>query len=398
MARAVMSIAEFQQASRFWPLDDKDVQDSKELSGKAQSIIQIVEDLHKLLFLPVYETPIKQPLQPLVATRFTKPEEKPAYVAEILTITEGLKGQPAETERLIRKDSAAPPSMLITNGLILLNHAKDDLLSIYGNHSRSLLLMPLVYFYSDQGRYVRSLLYGMLYWLNYGSQSKDVLDRKLLFSSHRGAFEQVVLEHKEEIIRRITRRLGSGSEVTYPTARYFHGLLKLLIKHNDQIESDEFRSDHSQLIETLGKQDAKALPQNLETAGRIFTLTQKTIVNVKEYLDMFRLCKICDGRYYPGLFTQADHIEPHGKGGKTAVHNARNTHPFCNNNRQKIEQIRNGTLTIELPAFNDEGKPVQLSFLDFFDEVTEMTDDPAASLVEEDDDDENSGGEDEENN
>jgi len=395
MARAVMSIAEVQQADRFWPLNDEEVRDSKELSEKAQSIIRIVNELNDLLFSPMYETPIKNPVQPLVATPFTKPETKPAYVAEILTITEGLKGRPAETERLIQKDRDAPPSVLIASGLTLLKHAKDDILSVYGNNPRSLLLMPLVYFYNDQGRYVRSLLYGMLYWLNYGSQNKDVFNRKILFSSHRRAFEQVVIERKEEIIGRITRRIGSGSEVTYQTARYFHGLLKLLINHSDQAASDEFKLSHKDLIENLGKPNGQVSPQKQDSASRIFTPAQKTTVNVKDYLTMFPKCEICEGRYYPGLPTQADHKKEYRKGGKTIVDNARNTHPFCNNNREKIEQVRGGALTLNLPAFNDAEILVQQLSLNFFDEATAMAGDTDASSdtegeeISDNDDDEN---------
>jgi hypothetical protein len=296
LARAVMSIAEVQQAGRFWPLDDEEVRNSKDLSEKAVTIIQLVKDLHNLLFQPIYETPIRRPVQPLVATPWTRPETKPAYVAEILTITEGLKGQPSETERLIQKDSGAPPSILLTNALTTLKHAKDDISSIYANSSRSLVLMPLVYFYNDQGRYVRSLLYGMLYWLNFGSPSKDVHNRQILFSAHRRALEKILIEYKEEIIRRITRRIGSGSEVTYPTARYFHGLLKLLIKHNDQIDTDVFKLEHMQLIETLDKKDSKPPRQDLDSAGRNFTRTQKAMVNVSDYLKMFMECVISDNR------------------------------------------------------------------------------------------------------
>ena len=94
---------------------------------------------------------------------------------------------------------------------------------------------------------------------------------------------------------------------------------------------------------------------------------------------------------------QVDHIEPHGKGGKTAARNARNTHPFCNNNRPKIEQVSSGTLMLELPAFNDKEQLVQqLSFLDFFDDATEMDEDPDIPLSQEDD--EITDNDDEENN
>lgn len=381
MARAVMSIAEVQQASRFWPLDDKAIEKSKQLSEKAQAIIERVKSLHELLFLPVYETPIRQPQQPLVATPFTKPEAKPAYVAEVLTITEGLKGQPAETDKLIQRDSGASSPELVEHGLVLLNHAWDDLSSIYGASPRSLSMMPLVYFYSDQGRYVRSLLYGMLYWMNYGAQ-KEIFDRRLIFTVHRRAFEGIILTRKEEIITRIARRIGSGYEVTYPTARYYHGLLKLLIKHDDVTDSTGFAADHKQLIETLGKKDVASAPRKPESTRPTFTRTQKTTVNVGEYIEMFRECEICGGRYYPGLFTQADHIEPRSKGGKTAVWNARNTHPFCNNNRDKIDQVLNKAIAIELPAFNDSDEPIQLSFLDF---GSDMESEETDGLGDEDD-------------
>jgi len=210
----------------------------------------------------------------------------------------------------------------------------------------------------------------MLYWMNYGSQ-KEVLERKLLFSVHRKAFEETIINSKEEIITRISRRIGSGSEVTYPTARYFHGLLKLLTKHSDLIESTEFRSHHEQLIETLGKK--KSLPEyeERESKSRIFTSSQKTTTNIKDYLLMFNECGICRGRYFPGMFTQADHIEPRKKGGKTTTANARNTHPFCNNNREKIEKLLKGDLVLALPAFNDADTTTQLSFLDFFNEGLE---------------------------
>ena len=394
LARAVMSIAEVQQANRFWPIDDEEVRLDTVLSEKAVNIIQLVKDLNDLLFDPVYETPIKQPIQPLVATPFTKPETRAAYVAEILTITEGLKGQPAETERLIKKDTGAPPSLLINNGLTLLKHAKDDLSNVYGLSPKSVLLMPLVYFYNDQGRYVRSLLYGMLFWMNSGSPNKDIHNRKLLFSAHRSAFETVLLEHKEEIIKRITRRIGSGSEVTYPTARYLQGLLKLLIRHNDDITSDEFKSEHKDLIKNLNERNLRTAPQTLESSSRLFTPTQKAIVNVKEFVDMFPKCQICGGRYHPGLFTQMDHKKDHSKGGATSVSNARNTHPFCNNNKIKIEQLRAGTLSVELSAFDDkEDWPQQMSFLDFFDSVTSTAED--SSDVTDEDDDENLDAEDE---
>jgi hypothetical protein len=46
-----------------------------------------------------------------------------------------------------------------------------------------------------------------LYWLNHGSENRDILDRKRLFSANRGAFETVLLEHKQTIINELVASL-----------------------------------------------------------------------------------------------------------------------------------------------------------------------------------------------
>jgi 5-methylcytosine-specific restriction endonuclease McrA len=373
-ARTVMSIAQISDAEHCWPIRDLEVKKNEELQRKITLILEKVRSLHELLFTPVYETPIRDPRQPLLATPYTKPEIKPAYLAELLTIVEGKKGQKPETEKLIKKDRLASTRQIINNGLQLIEDATGILSNIYGNSPRSLALMPLVYFYNIQGIFVRSLLYGLLYWLNEGSENRDVLHRKLLFSIHRAAFEEVLLQKKDIIIRRIGRRIGSGPEVTYPTARYYQGLLKLLIQHNDNVESQEFQTAHERLIETLDKDKSDEVDQDLESLSRTYRGRMRTSVHVQDFLQMFKHCEICGGRYYPGLFTEVDHIRPHAQGGKTTLRNARNSHPFCNNNRDTIEEIRNGKMYIELPPFGDQEnlpKMEQLSFLQIFDDTVD---------------------------
>ena len=372
-ARAVMSIAQIGDAAHCWPVQEPEVANDPVLSDKAKEIIHKVKELHNLLFDPPYTRPINYLRQPLMATPYTRPEMKPAYLAELLTITEGKKGQKPETEALIRKDRSDRVSHIITNGLRLIDDAIDVIGNIYGPSPRSLGLMPLVYFYNKQGDYIRSLLYGMIYWLNHGSETRDVLNRKLLFTIHRKAFEEVLLQNKEFIIRRISRRIGSGPEVTHQTARYYHGLLKLIIKHQDQIQSSVFLADHNHLIDTLGvPESSDDVVEEAISPSRTFRGQLRAEVQITALLGMFKTCEICNGRYFPGLFTQVDHKTHHSKGGKTAVSNARITHPFCNNNRDKIEELLNAQNEIELPAFDDPDKSSrqeQLKFLFFEDSL-----------------------------
>ena len=89
---------------------------------------------------------------------------------------------------------------------------------------------------------------------------------------------------------------------------------------------------------------------------------------------MFPKCGICEGRFHPSLDNQIDHIQQHAKDGKTVVSNARITHPFCNNNREMIEKIKDGQTIIELPSFeNPENLPKeqQLKFPFFYEEIFE---------------------------
>jgi hypothetical protein len=382
-ARAVMSISQFSNPEHCWPAgDEHDFELGGALQQEASDILKRVRELHELLFTPVYKAPIDDARQPLFATPYTQPEKKPRYLAELLTITEGKRGQEPETEALIARDKEKPTKVIIENGLKLVNNAYDVLSNIYGPSPRSLGLMPLVYFYNPQGVYVRSLLYGMLYWLNSGSQISDVQNRKKLFTIHRKAFEEVILESKEEIISRITRRIGSGSEVTYATARYYEGLLTLLIKHNSRVDTDVFDAEHRELIENLGKGIADMTAAKSASKGRTYKGGTKTGVHVKDFLKTFQPCGICGGLYYPGLFTQVDHIQRHADGGPTTIDNGRNTHPFCNNNRDVIEQLMKGAKRVKLPKFIDPDELLNAEQLRF-------------SFSDKDSEDEFTGGDDE---
>lgn len=382
-ARAVMSIAQIGDVEHCWPIHDAEVAGDPALKEKAEQIIKKVKEIHELLFEPAYKRPVTEQKQPLMATPYTKPEKKAGYLAELLTITEGKKGQKPETEALIKKDRSDRVSHIVTNGLRLVEDATDVIGNIYGPSPRSLALMPLVYFYNKQGDYIRSLLYGMVYWINHGSE-RDIQDRKLVFTLHRQAFEEVIIGSKEHIINRIGRRIGSGPEVTYPTARYYHGLLNLLIEHGSQIDSQEFQAAHNHLITTLGKTDFDG-DEDVSTS-RTFRGSMRAEVHVNDLLTMFKKCDICGGRYFPGLFTQVDHKKEHRKGGKTTVSNARNTHPFCNNNRETLEELGKKASMVELPAFGDPEKlpkQEQLKFLFMTNDPEGEDDDPEEVIIEE---------------
>lgn len=303
--------------------------------------------------------------------RLTEWETKVApYVAELLTVIDGRRGMTSDTEELLKKTKGPDAASQIEAGSQLLKEIDDAIEHLYGTTSRSLLLMPLVDFYNEEGSCIRALLYGFLHWISNGLD-REIHTRKLSFSAHQARFESVVLEYKYELVRRISRRIGSGPEVTIQVGRYYDGLLDILEKNVGQTEAESFKVAHARLLEDLKRPkevDVTAQPVRFEgEQPRMFRGKDRQKVRIKDLVNSFPLCQICGGRFHPGLATQVDHILRHRDGGATTSDNGRSVHPFCNNNRDKIEKLRVGALDLKKPEYTPgrlegSGGP-QLTFL-----------------------------------
>jgi hypothetical protein len=253
----------------------------------------------------------------------------------------------------------------------LTQHATIALNHLIGKSNHSLGLVPALYFYTLSGRHVRSLLYGLIYWLLAGTNENDVLARKRVFCVHRQAFERILLTRKEDIVSGITRKTGSGPEITFPTAKYYQSVLELLIKHEDQLESEGFSADYNAIVDGLVDKRGRQRDINAAVESRIFTERQKSTATLQAYFANPILCEICGGMI--DLATgdvQHDHIHEWSRGGETASSNIRLVHPFCNLNRQIIEDSKQRLGHIQLPTFDDPERlpsAFQLNFLSFVD-------------------------------
>jgi hypothetical protein len=190
-----------------------------------------------------------------------------------------------------------------------------------------------------------------------------------VFSAYRAAFEQVLRERKEDVVTGITRKTGSGPEVTVQTAFYFQGLLGLLIQSNGNTESTEFTNGYADLAERLTTQKAR-FSTSAHKRRRQFSSKQKAIKVLQGLLSGSTRCDICGGLLDLTGGKQHDHIYEYAKGGDTIPENQRIVHPFCNNNRNIIESIQGGLRLIELPPIaepNKDEQPQQLNFFNEFD-------------------------------
>ena len=366
-ARVLMSVASITSARYYWPQDDPEVSGDEQKADRVRFIVKGIEDIYAKVFQPSQEEPVRSLQQPLLVVNGS--QQRPYYLAELLTVIQGGKGQLVETDRLLAQGRNASPTELVAEGYRIVDDTLSALCHLIGPSTdpKSLAIVPAVYFYTTSARYVRSMLYGFLFWLLNGGESETILARKRVFSAHRAAFEQVLLDQKNEIITGLTRRTGSGPDITAQTATYFDGLLQLLIKHSDDIENQPFKIDYQALVKTILSKAPRESPSE-EGRSRAFTDRQRSTVVLRELLRSPTRCGICGGILDTTAAVQFDHVQPVSEGGATVVGNARLSHPFCNNarNREIIEQLRQGLEPIKLPKFFDSlaaSNSLQLPFL-----------------------------------
>ncbi|HZQ06925.1 MAG TPA: HNH endonuclease signature motif containing protein [Anaerolineae bacterium] len=359
LARAVMSVANG-GAGRFWPEDGQ----SSFSSVQINEIKSNSERLHHQLFVPPFETPIKDLNQPFMVSTPYFP--KHAYLLELFPIIQGT----GDVERLFSRDRDADAETIIRNGKELLARASKvfDHLTGPSSDPLSLSIVPLFYFYTKAGRYVRSSLYGFISWLMSGGED-EIRTRKIIFAAHRGRYEQVIFDH--DMPGALTRRIGSGPRATPGTAKFNQQLLELLVSDSSEVTSESFQAKLKVI------QDKLTVPRSGKTAkeGRNFDDTQKTTINIREIFKAATRCEICGGILNLKTGTQYDHVTRFADSGVTDVAQGRPTHPFCNNMRDAIEGYKSGTQKLKLPpiAWNQfiaEGEVVQLPLFTLFDDTS----------------------------
>ncbi len=249
-----------------------------------------------------------------------------------------------------------------------MQRTREALDHITGNSPRSLGLPPALYFYTTEGRYVRSLLYGLIYWLTTGT-TDDILQRKKVFCAYRAGYERVLIDRKEDFVTGLSRRSGSGAEVTVQTASYYNGLLDSLAEHEGNVESEGFEESYTRLVNRILERRTRTVPAS-EGKARLFTPRQKSMTFLRALLQNPATCGICGGVLDLTGAVQHDHVTEFSRGGLTVADNNRLTHPFCNNNRPAIEAIQGGTAVRAVPRVEGLGVDIGLERqLKLFDDI-----------------------------
>lgn len=351
-ARCIMSIANGGESGHYWPTPSKDV--SADILETLQGFSAKASQINRKLFVP----PFKQPISDLNVPFMVAPEyfQKHKYLLEILPLlTQRIIAISDERQiELMGKDFEKPANVIIANAektLTAIVNSLDHFVSDVGN-SKSLSVVPLFYWYNNNGKFVRALFYGFVYWLLAGSE-EDIKNRKIIFSINRDRFESLLFDYKSEITASLQLKAGAGLKATTKITEFIQDLM-LLLNSNINKSAEELDEEVSDLIQKKGLMYST---KSKAKRSRLYSSQDKTTINIREMFTSSIRCHICGGVVNIQQGLQYDHSQDFAIYGFTDPETGKPTHPFCNNFKKPIQDGRKGKPSIVLPKLKVSAEP-----------------------------------------
>lgn len=271
-----------------------------------------IEDLafsaNFLLFQPEISTPIKTLQLPLGGSASTL--DALSLLIRLLSITDGT--QTSRRPKLEDADNDSDGSLTVAT----LKNLLGSLNRISGNDGASLGLHPVVYFYSDRGKYLPDLFLGMVYLLKGKLLNNDSGFFKK-FTTNRAAIEDFLVTNKA-LLSQILQQISSRARIE----RVADILNYLVI-------SAEEKSTIEGVAAAAGlKGSIVDLREKVE--GKSFSDTGKSAIMIRQALKSALKCPICRGLLEPSMSVSYDHITRKEDGGSGDDDNGQLCHPYCN--------------------------------------------------------------------
>jgi len=212
-------------------------------------------------------------------------------------------------------------------------------------NSKCLSIVSLYYWYSFNGKFIRALFYGFIYWLLSG-KDETIKNRKLVLSINRDRFETVLFEYKNELAPSLQLKAGAGLKAVGKVAEFFQALLELL-NENIGKTTEDLDTQIVDLIQSKGLLYGK---KSSAKKGRLYTQKDKTTINIRELFENSIRCHICGGVINLHHKLQYDHRDDYAITHVTDPDTGKPTHPFCNNMKKIIVPGKEGRTKYELPT------------------------------------------------
>jgi hypothetical protein len=183
-------------------------------------------------------------------------------------------------------------------------------------------LHPIVYFYSNEGRYRTVSFLAVVDFVINLDRDKQINN----FIKVREDFEKFILEY-DYMIKQIYEKHRDVHKSYKYLSRFFKQVITYLeagkIKHeitNEIISTEDFKY---LTIKTNN------LPQPNISSTKDFNTDKKSEIYIKDVLQNAPRCKICNGLIHRNSIS-IDHIQRKEDGGLGTLDNGQITHPYCN--------------------------------------------------------------------
>jgi Protein of unknown function DUF262/HNH endonuclease len=273
-------------------------------------IQDLAAEINGILFAPQLQTPIKT-LDIPVGGKLYSSQTLP-LILDFINIVSNV----GFSKKDIKDDETGEITMQT------LKDVRKVAYRLNSNHSSSLGLHPVVYFYSQDGRHKTASFFAMVDFVVQLDRRKKIND----FIDVRERFEEFILEY-DYLIQQINRKHRSAQKSYSFISTFFQNLISAFKSGksiDEAINAVISSSDFSYL--TFQKTTEH---QETELAAKDFNSGKKSAVYIKEALQNAPRCKICGGFIHRNSIS-IDHIHRKQDGGLATVDNGQITHPYCN--------------------------------------------------------------------
>jgi hypothetical protein len=273
---------------------------------KVQNEIESMARLiHELLFTPALRSPIKTLDLPIAGRGYSS--QTLPLIFDLVNLTNNVILTEVEDD----VDGKATVKYL--------KNCQKTLNRITGTHPSSLGLHPVVYFYSNTGRYQPTAFFGVIEFIKYLETSNLFKE----FIKVRQKFEEFILKYKMLPIQ-VVYKYGSGMKGYQPMKNLLTFIFDKIIEDNSENEIiEKMVKDHN--FSYLQPHDVS----QPTLSGATFSKDTKSAIFFRDALKEPLRCRICGGLIHFNSIS-IDHIQRKQDGGLGTIDNAQLTHPFCN--------------------------------------------------------------------
>jgi hypothetical protein len=277
-------------------------------------IEQLGGEVHKLLFAPDYDLPIKTLNLPLAG--FGYGSTVLPFVFDLVNLANDVAVPDSSHKNAPKEETGYEPDSDGHITIKYLTRVRETLWRICSMHPSSLGLLPALYFYSGSGGFQPNSLLSVMALFK-GWDTKDFIT----FTEARKTLEDFLLSNRKTT--EIIRKLGSGSRSRPRLVSLYRRVLK----------EAKLGKTVNQIRDTLSKEKdfsflAEAAPE-FDLPGGKFNRDVKATAFLNTALPNALRCPSCGGLLH-NLTMQVGHKKARRDGGGSTAENAQMQHPFCN--------------------------------------------------------------------